>query len=164
MVGWHHRLDGHEFEYTPGDSEGQGSLACCSPWGRRESDTTEQLSSNRELDSVSPHRAVLMAGRDSVSAQDAAPDGEGAGTPPILAPQPHGHLSWGFNPPQLASASFEGPVWGHLGGGGIAPPGEVCTLPCCPPVGLSILGRVPGCARRPGVAWFRTTKSSFSPA
>ena len=33
MVGWHHRLDGHEFEQTPGDSEGQGSLACCSPWG-----------------------------------------------------------------------------------------------------------------------------------
>ena len=33
MVGWHHRLNGHEFEQTPGDSEGQGSLACCSPWG-----------------------------------------------------------------------------------------------------------------------------------
>ena len=32
MVGWHHRLSGHEFEKTPGDSEGQGSLACCSPW------------------------------------------------------------------------------------------------------------------------------------
>ena len=35
MVGWHHRLDGHEFVQTPGDSERQGSLACCSPWGRR---------------------------------------------------------------------------------------------------------------------------------
>ena len=35
MVGWHHWLDGHEFEQTPGDSEGQGSLACCSPWGCR---------------------------------------------------------------------------------------------------------------------------------
>ena len=34
-VGWHHRLNGHEFEQTPGDSEGQGSLACCSPWGHR---------------------------------------------------------------------------------------------------------------------------------
>ena len=33
MVGWHHRLSGHEFEQTPGDSEGQGSLVCCSPWG-----------------------------------------------------------------------------------------------------------------------------------
>ena len=35
MVGWHHRLSEHEFEQTPGDSEGQGSLACYSPWGRR---------------------------------------------------------------------------------------------------------------------------------
>ena len=43
MVGWHHRWDGHEFEQAPGDGEGQGSLACCSPWGRKESDTTERL-------------------------------------------------------------------------------------------------------------------------
>ena len=43
MVGWHHRLDGHEFEQALGDSEGQGSLACCSPWGCKESDTTEQM-------------------------------------------------------------------------------------------------------------------------
>ena len=41
MVGWHHQLDGHEFEQTWGDSEGQGSPACCSPWGRKELDTTE---------------------------------------------------------------------------------------------------------------------------
>ena len=41
MVGWHHRLNGHEFEQAPGDGEGQGSLVCCSPWGRKESDTTE---------------------------------------------------------------------------------------------------------------------------
>ena len=41
MVGWHHRLNGHEFDQTPGDGEGQGSLACCRPWGRKESDTTE---------------------------------------------------------------------------------------------------------------------------
>ena len=40
MVGWHHRLNGHEFEQALGDGEGQGSLACCSPWGRRESDMT----------------------------------------------------------------------------------------------------------------------------
>ena len=48
MVGWHHQLNGHEFEQTPGDSEGQGSLACCSPWGRKESDTTERLNNNKE--------------------------------------------------------------------------------------------------------------------
>ena len=35
MVGWHQRLNGHEFEQAPGDGEGQGSLACCSPWGHR---------------------------------------------------------------------------------------------------------------------------------
>ena len=46
MVGWHHQLSGHEFEETPGDSEGQGSLTCCSPWGRKESDTTEGLNDN----------------------------------------------------------------------------------------------------------------------
>ena len=39
-VGWSHHFDRHEFEQTPGDSEGQGSLACCSPWGHKESDTT----------------------------------------------------------------------------------------------------------------------------
>ena len=43
MVGWHHRLDGHEFEQAPGVGDGQGSLACCSPWGSKESDTTERL-------------------------------------------------------------------------------------------------------------------------
>ena len=46
MVGWHHRLNGHEFEQTPRDSEGQRSLACCSPWGRKELDTTLQLNNN----------------------------------------------------------------------------------------------------------------------
>ena len=40
MVGWHHRLNGHEFDQTPGHSEGQGSLVCCSPQARKESDTT----------------------------------------------------------------------------------------------------------------------------
>ena len=40
MVGWHHQLDGLEFEQAPGNNEGQGSLACCSPWGSKESDMT----------------------------------------------------------------------------------------------------------------------------
>ena len=43
MVGWHHWLDGREFEWTPGDGGGQGVLACCDPWGRKESYTTEWL-------------------------------------------------------------------------------------------------------------------------
>ena len=46
MVGWHHWLNGHEFEEAPGDGEGQGSLACCSPWGHKESDMTERLNNN----------------------------------------------------------------------------------------------------------------------
>ena len=47
MVGWHYQLNGHEFEQAPGDGEGQGSLVCCSPWGCKESDTTEQLNKNK---------------------------------------------------------------------------------------------------------------------
>ena len=43
MVGWHHQLDGHEFEKTAGVSDGHGGLVCCSPWGHKESDITEQL-------------------------------------------------------------------------------------------------------------------------
>ena len=46
MVGCHHRLNGHEFVQTPGDSGGQGSLECCSPWGCKELNTTEQLNNN----------------------------------------------------------------------------------------------------------------------
>ena len=43
MVGWHHRLNGHGFRWTPGVGDGQGSLMCCDSWGRKESDTTERL-------------------------------------------------------------------------------------------------------------------------
>ena len=50
MVGWHHQLDGHEFEQAPGAGDEQGSLVCCSPQGCKESDTTERLNSN-ELNS-----------------------------------------------------------------------------------------------------------------
>ena len=47
IIGWHHQLNGHEFGQAPGDGEGQGSLACCSPWGRKELDMTELLNKNR---------------------------------------------------------------------------------------------------------------------
>ena len=43
MVGWHHQFDRHEFEQAPGVGDGQGTLACCSPWDYKELDTTEQL-------------------------------------------------------------------------------------------------------------------------
>ena len=49
MVGWHHRLNGYEFEQTPGNGEGQGILVCCSPWDHKESDKTEQLNNNEFL-------------------------------------------------------------------------------------------------------------------
>ena len=60
MVGWHHQLSGHESGETPGACDGQRSLACCSPWGRKESDTTEQLQSLTHM--VSP---VIMHGCES---------------------------------------------------------------------------------------------------
>ena len=47
MVGWHHRLNRHEFEQALGDNEGQGSLVCCILWGRKELDTNEQLNNNK---------------------------------------------------------------------------------------------------------------------
>ena len=57
--GCHHQLNGHESEQTPGDGEGQGSLACCSPWGRKELDTTERLQNNKEGPAL--HSRILSA-------------------------------------------------------------------------------------------------------
>ena len=63
MIGWHHRLNGHEFEQAPGGGEGQGSLACCSPRGHKESDMTEQLNNNNcccHFDIVPPSLLCLL--------------------------------------------------------------------------------------------------------
>ena len=49
IVGWHNQLNGHKFEQALGVSDGLGSLACCSPWGRKESDITEQLNNNSQV-------------------------------------------------------------------------------------------------------------------
>ena len=54
MAGWHHRLDGHEFEQTAGVGDGQGRLACCESWGHKESDTTERLNSTE----LNPKQAI----------------------------------------------------------------------------------------------------------
>ena len=54
MAGWHHQLNGHEFEQTPGDGEGQGSLVFCSPWGPKESDKTQRLNNNNNLIAGAP--------------------------------------------------------------------------------------------------------------
>ena len=67
IVGWYHWLDGHEFEQAPGVGDGQGSLACCSPWGRKESDTIEWLNWTESdyhtllwLDQTSPDSAKFL--------------------------------------------------------------------------------------------------------
>ena len=54
MVGWHHWLDGHELKQAPGDGEGQGSMICCSPWGHKELNTTEQLNWTEETNTQMP--------------------------------------------------------------------------------------------------------------
>ena len=61
MVAWHHQLNGHEFEQVLGDGEGQGGLLCCSPWGHKESDMTEQLNNNKNGFVISyPNRSVNL--------------------------------------------------------------------------------------------------------
>ena len=69
MVGWHHRRDGHEFEQAPGVDDGQGSLACGSPWGQKESDRTEnELNCNLEkefrLQLLARHLILLACGEN----------------------------------------------------------------------------------------------------
>ena len=54
MVGWHHQVNGHELGQTLGDGEGQGGLACCSPWGREESDRTWRLNNSSSSNSILP--------------------------------------------------------------------------------------------------------------
>ena len=74
-VGWHHKLNGHGFEQTLADSEEQGSLVCCSPRGRKESDTTERLNSNRTIKPRLPSllfpssRVSLCSWRSALGAQ-----------------------------------------------------------------------------------------------
>ena len=58
MDGWHHQLNAREFEQTLGDGEGQGSLACCSPWGCRESDLTQQLNNDNVI--VDSKQTILV--------------------------------------------------------------------------------------------------------
>ena len=65
MVEWHHQLTGYEFEQTPGDSEGQGSLACCSPQSCKELDTTEQLNFQLFSFTLQLNGLIFMQSRDS---------------------------------------------------------------------------------------------------
>ena len=58
MVGWNHQINGHEFEQIPGDGEGQRSLVCCSPWGCKESDMTEQLNNSNVRREINEGKVV----------------------------------------------------------------------------------------------------------
>ena len=60
MVGWHHQPNEHKFEQTPGDSEGQGSLACCNPWGCKESDMTERLNTTIYICIILKKKVVFL--------------------------------------------------------------------------------------------------------
>ena len=60
MVGWYHRPNGHELEQALGDDKGQGGLVCCSPWGHKELDMTEQLNHNEENMATSCIASVLL--------------------------------------------------------------------------------------------------------
>ena len=71
MVGWHHQLNGHESEQTPVDSEEQRSLACCSPWGHEESDTTEQPNKNNHTPGSRPSPgSSLRLGKEKRATED----------------------------------------------------------------------------------------------
>ena len=62
MLGWHHKLNGHDFEQALGGGEGQESLACCSPWGRKELDTIEPLnnSNNMSTELMMPFNPLIL--------------------------------------------------------------------------------------------------------
>ena len=62
MVGWHHRVNGHKFEQTLGDGEGQGGLGCCSPWGCKESDTAECLNNKSIASKTARAFAICLCG------------------------------------------------------------------------------------------------------
>ena len=59
IIGWHHRLNGHEFEQSPGVGDGQGSLMCYSPWGHKESDMTERMNNDNRLSFPSLYSRVV---------------------------------------------------------------------------------------------------------
>ena len=63
MVGWHHQLNGHEFEQAQGDTERQGGLACHSPWDAQKSDITERLNSNNNLNKAESQIGIMVGCR-----------------------------------------------------------------------------------------------------
>ena len=96
MVGWHHILIGHEFEQAPVVGDGLGSLVCCSPWGHKESDTTEQLSLSLALNPCGFRellRVPWTARRSNQSIlKEISPEYSLEGLMPKLKRQYFGHL------------------------------------------------------------------------
>ena len=93
MIGWHHRRNGQEFEQALGNGEGHGYLGCCSPWGHKELDTTEQLNSNSNARGgvglpeglLSPRARSRRQGTTSTS------PGVGTGVPAAISDSRGGH-------------------------------------------------------------------------
>ena len=71
MVGWNHRLNGHEFEQASGVGAGQGGLMCCTPWGHKKSNTTERLNNSNFICNIS-HKILLATGFNPSSAEGIA--------------------------------------------------------------------------------------------
>ena len=95
MVGWHHQLNGHEFEQAPGDSGGQGSLVCCSPWGHKESDTTLRLNNNDKAHILLLHPQTELNTFRAVLSSSASVNTQGhVLLPPVVLT--HGH--WEHHP------------------------------------------------------------------
>ena len=76
-VGWHHWLNGHEFEQAPGAGDGQGCLACHSPWGGKESDTTERLNWTEPIPLNYTQKSHLMLGEEPAVSQSLREDRPG---------------------------------------------------------------------------------------
>ena len=72
MAGWHHQLDGHEFEQALGEDEGQGSLVCCSPRGHKELDMTWRMNNNNDLQESSCGPDALTTQEQEVTPKEAA--------------------------------------------------------------------------------------------
>ena len=92
MAGWHHRLDGREFEWIPGVGDGQGGLACCDSWCRKESDTTERLNWT-EL-SLEDEMAGWHQQFNGHKFEQTAGDSEGQGGLVCCSPWDHKNWTW----------------------------------------------------------------------
>ena len=82
MFGWHHQLNGHEFKQSLGDTKGQGSLLCCSPWGCRESAMTEQMKKKFFFDT----RKLIVRNKIAFSTSINASEADLANCQPIWRP------------------------------------------------------------------------------